>query len=99
MELIKQNGIAGVLSAIKAPSNLIQPVCQFEYTIALLILQDISFTGGSIHIVDAPLTMPLSFPDTITKAGLSNLVALFTKGGWLSGEYLNIITLQSDMTV
>jgi hypothetical protein len=63
--------------------------------------QDILFVGGLVHVVDTVLTIPMSFPATITGAGLSNLVALLNKGGWLSNasQILDLVDDQSDLTM
>jgi uncharacterized surface protein with fasciclin (FAS1) repeats len=47
------------------------------------------------------LTIPISFPATITKAGLTDLIALLSKGGWLnpSSPAVTIINTLSDLTV
>jgi uncharacterized surface protein with fasciclin (FAS1) repeats len=47
------------------------------------------------------LTIPLSLPATITKAGLTDLVALLNKGGFLtpSSPAVEIVNSLSDLTV
>ncbi len=47
------------------------------------------------------LTIPISFPATITKAGLTDLIALLTLGGWVdpSSPAVTIINSLSDLTV
>jgi len=51
--------------------------------------------------VDSVLTLPISFPATISKAGLENLVALLSKGGWLnpSSPAVDIVNNLPDLTV
>lgn len=63
--------------------------------------QDIFFLGGLVHIIDSVLTIPLSFPATITKARLTQLVALLNQGGWLtpSSPAVNIVNSLSDLTI
>jgi uncharacterized surface protein with fasciclin (FAS1) repeats len=67
----------------------------------MLTTQDIFYAGGLIHIVDAVLTIPLSLPATITKAGLTDLVALLNKGGFLtpSSPAVEIVNSLSDLTI
>lgn len=47
------------------------------------------------------MTIPLSFPATITKAGLTDLVALLNKGGWLTSDSpaVTIANSLADLTV
>lgn len=47
------------------------------------------------------LSIPISFPATITKAGLTDLVALLNKGGFLSpsSPAVNIVNSLSDLTI
>ena len=59
------------------------------------------YLGGLIQIVDSVLTIPISFPATVTKAGLTDLVALLNKGGFLtpSSPAVTIVNSLSDLTV
>lgn len=70
VELLKKDGEPVLLSAIKAESRLTHP--------------DVFFKGGLVHLIDTVLTIPVSFPETITKSKLTNLVALLNKGNWLN---------------
>ncbi len=47
------------------------------------------------------MTIPQSFPATITQAGLTDLVALLNKGGWLNADSpaVNIVNDLADLTV
>jgi uncharacterized surface protein with fasciclin (FAS1) repeats len=47
------------------------------------------------------LTIPISFPATITKAGLTDLVALLSKGGFVTpnSPAVTIVNSLSDLTV
>lgn len=72
VELANQNGQPTLLSAVKAESRITHG--------------DIFYVGGLLHIVDSVLQIPLSFPATITKAKLTDLVALLNKGHWLTPD-------------
>ncbi|ETN41438.1 uncharacterized protein HMPREF1541_03374 [Cyphellophora europaea CBS 101466] len=87
IELTIQDSRPTILSGVKAASALQQP--------------DIFFQGGLIHVIDSVLTIPDSFPSTITRAKLNNLIALLNKGGWLnpSSPAITIINDLSDLTV
>lgn len=87
IELMLQDSKPTVLSGVRAPSQL--------------VVQDVFFQGGLVHIVDAVFKIPISFPSTITAAGLNNLVALLNKGGWLnpSSPAVGIVNDLSDLTV
>jgi hypothetical protein len=76
-----------ILSGVKAESHLKEA--------------DIFFQGGLIHIIDSVLSIPISLPSTITRAGLTNLVALLDKGGYLKpgNPAINIVNDVSDLTV
>ena len=51
--------------------------------------------------MDTVLTIPVSFPATITQAGLTDLVALLNKGGWLepTSQAATIVNEFSDLTL
>jgi len=51
--------------------------------------------------VDAVLTIPVSVPATITRAGLNDLVALLNKGGWLTpdSQVADIVNGSPDLTM
>lgn len=51
-----------------------------------LTLQDILYSAGIIHIIDKALEIPLNIPTTETDAGLSYLVALVSRHGFLSNS-------------
>lgn len=87
IELQLQSNKPTILSGVKAPSTVITP--------------DVFFQGGLIHIVSSVLTIPLSFPSTITRAKLTDLVALLNSGGWLSpsSPAISIVNDLSDLTV
>lgn len=72
VELIRQNGQPTLLSAVKAESRITHG--------------DVFYVGGLLHIVDSVLQIPVSFPATITKANLTDLVALLNKGNWLTPD-------------
>jgi uncharacterized surface protein with fasciclin (FAS1) repeats len=54
-----------------------------------------------IHIIDSVLTIPISLPATITQAGLTDLVALLNKGGFLmpTSPAVEIVNSLSDLTI
>ena len=54
-----------------------------------------------MHIIDTVLQIPLSFPQTITKANLEYLVALLTKGNFIvPGNVANKLALETpDLTI
>ena len=87
IELMLLDSQPTILSGIKAASRLVNP--------------DIFFQGGLIHITSSVLTIPLSFPSTITRAKLTHLVALLNKGGWLtpSSPAVSIVNNLPDLTV
>ncbi|KIW18496.1 hypothetical protein PV08_02784 [Exophiala spinifera] len=87
VDITSQNGKPTVLSGIKAKTELVEA--------------DIFYIGGLIHIVDSVLTIPISLPATITKAGLTNLIALLNKGGYLTpnSPAASIVNTLSDLTV
>lgn len=87
VELMLEDSRPTILSGVRAPSRLVK--------------EDVFFQGGLIHIIDAVLTIPISFPSTITAAKLNNLVALLNKGGWLnpSSPAVAIVNDLSDLTV
>lgn len=87
VELLRKDGQPVVLSAIKAQSGLSHP--------------DVFFKGGLIHVIDNMLTIPVGFPQTITKAKLTNLVALLNKGNWLNPNSVAFkLTLEvPDLTI
>ncbi|KEF52441.1 uncharacterized protein A1O9_11682 [Exophiala aquamarina CBS 119918] len=87
VELARFNDTPTIVTGVKAESRFVEA--------------DIFFIGGLIHIVDSVLTIPISFPATITKAGLTNLVALLSKGGWLtpSSPAADIVNGLPDLTI
>ncbi|KIX99739.1 uncharacterized protein Z520_04375 [Fonsecaea multimorphosa CBS 102226] len=70
VELTESANQPTVVSGVKAESHLVEA--------------DIFYLGGLIHIIDSVLTIPVSFPATVTKTGLTDLVALMSIGGFLS---------------
>ncbi|KAJ9640644.1 hypothetical protein H2204_003273 [Knufia peltigerae] len=70
VDITSQNGKPTILSGVKAASEVVEA--------------DIFYIGGLIHIIDSVLTIPISLPATITKAGLTDLIALLNKGGYLT---------------
>lgn len=86
VELSLKDGQPTFLSAIKAESKIVRP--------------DNFFKGGLLHIIDSVLQIPLSFPDTITKANLPYLVALLNEGNWLAPNSIaNKLALETpDLT-
>lgn len=87
VELTSLNNQPTVVSGIKAESHIVEA--------------DILYAGGIIHILDSVLTIPLSFPATITKAGLTDAIALLNKGGFLdpNSPAVTIVNTVSDLTV
>ncbi|KAI1629219.1 hypothetical protein EDD37DRAFT_644980 [Exophiala viscosa] len=87
VEITMLNNTPTILSGVKAASQIVEP--------------DILYIGGLIQIVDSVLTIPISFPATITKAGLTDLIALLNKGGWLTptSPAATIVNTLSDLTV
>ncbi|KIX03418.1 uncharacterized protein Z518_06970 [Rhinocladiella mackenziei CBS 650.93] len=87
VEIASQDNKPTVVSGVKAVSHVVEA--------------DIFYIGGLIHIIDTVLTIPISFPATITKAGLTDLVALLSKGGWLtpSSPAAAIVNNLQDLTV
>ncbi|EXJ82816.1 hypothetical protein A1O3_06631 [Capronia epimyces CBS 606.96] len=87
IEITTDSGKPAVVSGVKAVSHLLEA--------------DILYAGGLIHIVDSVLTIPISVPATITEAGLTDLIALLDKGGWLdpSSPAVTIINTLSDLSI
>ncbi|KAJ9610736.1 hypothetical protein H2200_005513 [Cladophialophora chaetospira] len=87
VEFAAVNNRSTVVTGVRATSQLVEA--------------DIFYLGGLIHVIDSVLTIPISFPATITKAGLTDLVALLNKGGFLtpSSPAVNIVNSLSDLTV
>lgn len=87
VEMMLETGEPAILSGMKAVSRIATP--------------DIFFVGGLIHVIDKALTIPLSFPATITAAGLDDLVALLNHGNWLnpSSPAVEIVNTLSDLTI
>ncbi|EXJ57505.1 hypothetical protein A1O7_07853 [Cladophialophora yegresii CBS 114405] len=87
VEITSLDNRSAVVSGVKAVSHVIEA--------------DIFYLGGLIHIVDSVLTIPISFPATITKAGLTDLVALLNKGGFLtpSSPAATIVNSLADLTI
>jgi Fasciclin domain len=87
VEMMLENGIPTILSGLKAQSHILTP--------------DVFFLGGLIHVIDSVLTIPISFPATITGAGLNDFVALLNAGGWLKADSIavQIANSASDLTV
>ena len=87
VELTTINGKPTIVSGIKAESSITTP--------------DIFFLGGLIHAISDVLTIPISFPATVTAAGLNDLVALLNKGGWLTpnSPAVTIVNTLSDLTL
>ena len=82
-----ENNKPTILSGLKRPSHILRP--------------DIFYQGGLIHIVDSVLTIPLSFAATITGAGLDDLVAILSAGGWLnpSSVAVQVANSEPDLTI
>ncbi|KAH0839137.1 hypothetical protein AYO21_04730 [Fonsecaea monophora] len=87
VELTALNNQPAVVSGVKAESHVVEA--------------DIFYLGGLIHIIDSVLTIPLSFPATATKVGLTDLVALMSIGGFLkpSSPAVEIVNSLSDLTI
>ena len=87
LELVRKDGQPTFLSAVKAESKISHA--------------DVFYVGGLIHIIDSALQIPLSLPETITKANLTNLVALLNKGNWLAPDSVayKLALQQSDLTI
>ncbi|KIW93818.1 uncharacterized protein Z519_05133 [Cladophialophora bantiana CBS 173.52] len=85
VELTALNNLPTVVSGVKAESHVVEA--------------DIFYLGGLIHIIDTVLTIPISFPATVTKAGLTDLVALMSIGGFLSPSSPTIVNSLSDLTI
>lgn len=87
VELLEKDGESVVLSAIKAESRLTHP--------------DVFFKGGLVHLINNVLTIPVGFPQTITQAKLTNLVALLNKGNWLNPNSIayNLTLTTPDLTI
>ena len=87
MELTTINGQPTVVSGVKAQSQI--------------STRDIFFIGGLIQSITDVLTIPISFPATITAANLNDLVALLNKGGWLTpnSPAVTIVNTISDLTI
>ncbi|KIW66132.1 hypothetical protein, variant [Phialophora macrospora] len=87
VEFASQDNRSAVVSGLKAVSHLVEA--------------DIFYLGGLIHIIDSVLTIPISFPATITKAGLTDLVVLLNKGGFVtpSSPAVTIVNSLSDLTI
>ncbi|EXJ67682.1 uncharacterized protein A1O5_09028 [Cladophialophora psammophila CBS 110553] len=87
VELTALNNLPTIVSGVKAESHVVEA--------------DIFYLGGLIHIIDTVLTIPISFPATVTKTGLTDLVALMSIGGFLSpsSPTVNIVNSLSDLTI
>ncbi|ETI25440.1 hypothetical protein G647_02213 [Cladophialophora carrionii CBS 160.54] len=87
VEITSLDNRSAVVSGVKAVSHVVEA--------------DIFYLGGLIHIIDSVLTIPISFPATITKAGLTDLVALLNKGGFLtpSSPAATIVNSLADLTI
>ncbi|KIW24089.1 uncharacterized protein PV07_09823 [Cladophialophora immunda] len=87
VEITAVNNQPTVVSGVKAESHVVQA--------------DIFYLGGLMHIIDSVLTIPISFPATVTKTGLTDLVALMSIGGFLSpsSPAVNIVNSLSDLTI
>jgi uncharacterized surface protein with fasciclin (FAS1) repeats len=87
VEMMLDNDQPAIVSGIKAMSRIVRP--------------DIFFIGGLIHVIDSVLTIPVSFPATITAAGLNDFVALLNSGGWLnpSSQAAEIVNSLADLTI
>nr|KAK5435810.1 hypothetical protein LTR18_009812 [Exophiala xenobiotica] len=87
VDITSQDGTPTILTGVKAVSHLLEA--------------DIFYLGGLIHIIDAVLTIPISLPATITKAGLTDLIALLNKGGYLTPDSpaVTIANTLPDLTV
>ncbi|OAP56428.1 hypothetical protein AYL99_09607 [Fonsecaea erecta] len=87
VELTSSNNQPTIVSGVKAESHVVEA--------------DIFYLGGLIHIIDSVLTIPISFPATVTKTGLTDLVAIMSIGGFLnpSSPAVNIVNSLSDLTI
>ena len=87
VELVLEDDQPAIVSGIKKTSRILTP--------------DIFFQGGLIHIIDSVLTIPVSFPATISAAGLDDLIALLNNGGWLDpdGIAIQIANAVPDLTI
>lgn len=87
VELVRKDGQPTFLSAVKAESRISHG--------------DVLYVGGVIHIIDAVLQIPVSVPSTITKAKLTDLVALLDKGNWLTPNSVayNLTLYTPDLTI
>ncbi|OCT47219.1 beta-Ig-H3/fasciclin [Cladophialophora carrionii] len=87
VEITSLDNRSAVVSGVKAVSHVVEA--------------DIFYLGGLIHIIDSVLTIPISSPATITKAGLTDLVALLNKGGFLtpSSPAATIVNSLADLTI
>lgn len=59
------------------------------------------FTGGLIHIINAVLTVPLSYVLLVTQANFKFAVAILNKGGYLSPadtQLINNVLYRPNMT-
>ena len=85
--MLSENNEPTILSGLKKASHIVTP--------------NIFYQGGLIHIIDSVLTIPLSFPATITGAGLDNLVAILNAGGWLDPDSIAVKIANSvpDLTI
>ncbi len=56
--------------------------------------------GGVIHTIDRVLSIPVTVPATITRAGLNDLIALLSISGWLTNPIvLTAVSNLHDLTV
>ena len=87
VEMMLEDNQPTILSGLKKPSRVLTP--------------DIFYQGGLIHIIDSVLTIPLSFAATITGAGLDDLVAILSAGGWLnpSSVAVQVANSEPDLTI
>lgn len=85
VELLRKDGQPTLMTAVKAESKIVQP--------------DIFYKGGLLHIIDSVLQIPVSFPETITRANLSYLTALLKLGNFLTSDIAYRLALEtSDLT-
>lgn len=87
VEMMLDNNEPAILSGFKAISRILTP--------------DVFYGTGLIHVIDKVLTIPDSFPATITTAGLNDLVALLDAGNWLQSgsDAVRIANELPDLTI
>lgn len=87
LELTSQDGKPVVVSGIKAASKIVTP--------------DILVQGGIVQVIDTLLTIPESVSSTISRLGLTDLLALLNLGGFTdpTSPSVQLVNEAPDLTI